>query len=49
VNKAFLREHWDNTFDKARRGAEYEMDTSAKINQVTEKQAFEDDYSIDED
>lgn len=49
ANRKFLRENWDDTFNKAKKGAEKEMQTNSKVNKLTEKQVFDDKYTLDDD
>ena len=47
VNRKFLRENWDATFKKAKQGAENEMNAPAEVDKLTEKQVFDDKYTLD--
>ena len=47
ANRKFLRENWDATFKKAKQGAENEMNAPAEVDKLTEKQVFDDNYTLD--
>ena len=49
LNKNYARKKWDSAFKKATREAEKEMNKTSNIDNLTEKQVFDDTYNIDND
>ena len=45
-NKNFVHNNWEQSFEKAKRGAEKEMNKKSDIENLTEKQVFEDEYKL---
>ena len=47
--RPIIKNEWDDSFYKAKREAENEMNKSSKVNSLTEKQVFNDEYRLDEE
>ena len=46
LNMNYLRGNWNDTFTKAKRAAEKEMNRKSDVESLTEKQVFEDEYKL---
>ena len=47
--KNTINEEWDTSFQKAKQEAENEMNAPSKVNKLTEKQVFDDNYTLDDE
>ena len=45
-NKNYVSQKWGTAFDKATKEAEKEMQQKSSVDQLTEKQVFEDQYDL---
>jgi len=48
LNREFIESLWDQSFVKAKRKAEAEMNCKSSISSLTWKEVFEDKYLLDE-
>jgi len=49
INKSFLLKRWDQLFKTAKKDAEKDMGKAAEIENLTEKQVFDDEYKLEGD
>ena len=46
LNREFIRQNWNNAFNKAKKAAEEEMNKKVEIDNLTERQVFDDEYKL---
>ena len=46
LNRQFARKNWNNSFSKATKEAEKQMNQKSSVESLTEKQVFNDEYKL---
>ena len=46
LNRQYARKNWNNSFSKATKEAEKQMNQKSTVESLTEKQVFEDEYKL---